>query len=356
MLKMMPALLPNGMVDLLPADAEKEAYAVDQLMQEFASFGYRRVKPPLIEFEESLLSGPGEGLSRYVFRVMDAVSHKVMGLRADITPQIARLASSRFGVDQYPLRLMYAGDVLRVKSSQLRPERQFCQVGCEIVGTDNVQADVEMALLPVIALDKLGLAGLSVDLTLPAFIRTLFGDDAPSDEFLDALDKKDRGKIAELKHPYSKLITDIMSLNGSAKEDLAKLQAMALPASVRGDIGRLAQVTKDVLQALDDMGLSDKVQVTIDPLERSVFEYHRGISFTLFQKGARGELGRGGRYDFEGESGANTAFGFTLYMDTIRRMMPALSEEKAEQLDAGTSWKEILKLRQNNKHVIRTLK
>lgn len=355
MLKTTHALLPNGISDLLPAEAEKEAYAVNQLMNEFSSFGYQRVKLPLIEFEDGLFYGPGEGLERYTFRVMDAVSHKMMGVRADITPQVARLASSRFDKDDYPLRLMYAGDVLRVKASQLRPERQFCQVGCELIGAESVQADIEMILLPIIALDKMGFDGLSIDITLPAFIRVLLDGEHASDELLDALDKKDKGKILELNHPHSALIAEIMGMRGPIQSDLNALKNISCPQSVQPDIDRLIAVVEGVINALDDIGLSS-VQLTIDPLERSVFEYHKGVSFTLFQKGARSELGRGGRYYFDSNEGQNTAIGFTLYMDSLRRIIPELSEGKlAQEVSAEMSWSEIIKLQQENKIIKRKL-
>ncbi len=99
------ALLPAGLRDDLPPEAEFEAGVIERLMATFASFGYQRVKPPLIEFEESLLAGPGGGVGPWMFRLMDPVSQRMLGLRADITPQIARIASSRLGNAQRPLRL-----------------------------------------------------------------------------------------------------------------------------------------------------------------------------------------------------------------------------------------------------------
>ncbi len=137
-----PSLLPNGLLDLLPPQAENEARTIDLFMQSFAAFGYRRVKPPLVEFEESLLgAGPGQSLAPQTFRMMDPVSGRMMGVRADVTAQIARIATSRLGDEPRPLRLSYAADVLRVNGTQLRPERQFCQVGCEMIGVDSVVSD-----------------------------------------------------------------------------------------------------------------------------------------------------------------------------------------------------------------------
>ena len=120
---------------MLPPDAAFEAEIVERLVASFAARGYDRIKPPLIEFEDGLLSGAGVALAPQTFRLMDPVSQRMMGVRADITPQIARIARSRLGGAPRPLRLSYAGDVLRVRGGQLRPERQIMQVGAELIGS-----------------------------------------------------------------------------------------------------------------------------------------------------------------------------------------------------------------------------
>jgi len=125
------ALLPKGFEDLLPNDAEDEADAIAALMAVFREGGYQRIKPPLMEFEESMLAqGPGAALNDQTFRVMDKETGKMLALRSDITPQIARIVSSRFDDVSRPLRLSYANDVVRMSGSQQRTLRQFCQV-CE---------------------------------------------------------------------------------------------------------------------------------------------------------------------------------------------------------------------------------
>src|SRR5689334_12708522 len=129
-----PALLPAGLRDLLPSEAETEAAAVDALMEVFAAHRYERVKPPLLEFEDSLLAGSGAAVAEQTFRLMDPVSQRMMGLRADTTPQVARIAATRLGLEVRPLRLCYAGQVLRVRGSQLAPERQMAQAGIELIG------------------------------------------------------------------------------------------------------------------------------------------------------------------------------------------------------------------------------
>jgi len=135
------ALLPAGLRDVLPPFAAFEAEVIEQLMARFAASGYARVKAPLVEFEDGLLSGPGAAMTADTFRLMDPISQRMMGVRADITPQIARIASTRLGAAPRPLRLGYSGEVLRVKGTQLRPERQFAQVGAELIGAECAAAD-----------------------------------------------------------------------------------------------------------------------------------------------------------------------------------------------------------------------
>lgn len=121
------ALLPAGLRDILPPEAGFEAEICETLAADFGSHGYDRVKPPLVEFEDSLTSGAGAAVSADTFRLMDPVSQRMMGVRADMTTQVARIALTRLTDTPRPLRLSYTGEVLRVRGTQLRPERQFAQ-------------------------------------------------------------------------------------------------------------------------------------------------------------------------------------------------------------------------------------
>src|SRR5579871_5099267 len=195
-----PALLPAGLRDLLPPDAETEASAVEALMEVFAAHGYQRVKPPLLEFEDSLLAGSGAATAEQTFRLMDPESQRMMGLRADTTPQVARIASTRLAAAPRPLRLSYAGQCLRVRGSQLAPDRQIAQAGIELIGPDSPAADAEIVLVGAAALAALGLARVSFDLTLPSLVPLLLEDagiQGPARTALArALDRKDAHEVA----------------------------------------------------------------------------------------------------------------------------------------------------------------
>src|SRR5260370_26451836 len=138
------ALLPGGIYDLLPPEAEMEAAVTARLMGVLGAYGYERVKPPLVEFEETLLSEAGAAMASDTFRMMDPISHRMIGVRADMTPQVARIAATRLLHKPRPLRLSYAGQVLRVKGSQMPPERQIGQAGAELIGASRPGAHVEV--------------------------------------------------------------------------------------------------------------------------------------------------------------------------------------------------------------------
>lgn len=329
------ALLPAGMRDGLSPEAEIEAEAVEHLMAVFSAWGYKRVKPPMIEFEESLLAGDGAGLSRHTFRVLDPHSGRMMGLRPDMTMQIARIATTRMKNAPRPLRLAYAGQVLRVKGSQLRPERQFGQVGVELIGGGAPEADAEAILMASEALDDLGIEGLSIDLGLPSLVPAVCAastlDSQGLNDLREALNHKDAASVKAMEPRLGAKTTDILltllGAVGSAEQTLDTLKGLNLPGEAKAAVDELAAVVDLVTGAEADLTL------TIDPVENRGFEYHSGVSFTLFARGVRGELGRGGRYR---TGSGEEATGLTLFTDTLVRALPGQGDEALVYIPHGT--------------------
>jgi len=346
------ALLPAGLRDLLPPDAAFEAQVVEKLIACFAGHGYSRVKAPLVEFEDGLLSGAGAAMAADTFRLMDPVSQRMMGLRADITPQIARIAATRLRNAPRPLRLSYAGEVMRVKGTQLRPERQFGQVGVELLGAETPQADAEMVLMAVEALAHVGIAHMTVDLTVPLLVPSL-GPIAP--ELRQALDGKDAAAVARFGGDLAPLLATLLAAAGAADTTLAALKRLDLPDKAAAERERLSEVV--ALIRADAPSLT----LTIDPVENRGFAYHTGVSFTIFAPEVRGELGSGGRYvavDGTVESAGprgEPATGFTLYVDTILRVLPAATNGRSVYLPLGTSGAEARGLRAKGWTTIRGL-
>lgn len=328
------ALLPAGLGDLLPPDAEVEQRLVEHLLSVFAGYGYERVKPPLIEFESEILSGAGAALESNSFRVMDPVSGRMMAVRADITVQIARIAASRLGHAPRPLRLSYAGEVLTVRGSLLRPERQFGQVGLELIGAETPTADAEVILVAAEALCRGGVPRISIDLTLPTLVPAVLdaaGLDPERQRLIRAaLDSKDAVAVNRLEREYGLADTTsrLLDATGPAARALNRLDALSLPPDAAAERSRLHEVIA-LVHAVDP-----DLPITVDPVENRGFEYHCGLSFTVFGHGVRGELGRGGRYL---GPGGDAATGVSLYTDSIRRALPAPRGESRVYLPFGTS-------------------
>ncbi|MEZ5648777.1 MAG: ATP phosphoribosyltransferase regulatory subunit [Alphaproteobacteria bacterium] len=312
------ALLPAGFADVLPPTAEIEAAAVETLIAEFRRYGYARVKPPLIEFETDLLAGTGATMAEQTFRLMDPVSQRMMGVRADITVQVARIATTRLTKMPRPLRLSYAGQVLRVRGTQLRPERQFTQVGAELVGVDTALADAEIIILSASSLQRLGIKNLSVDLALPGLASLIVNTKGVPENLQQALDRRDARAAARLAGPAGKSLAALIKACGPIAPAMKVLDRVGLPKQCRALVTRLHSVVVNLSKALPEL------VVTVDFVEQRGFAYEQGIAFTLFARGVRGELGRGGDYVISSAEGAaqEAACGVTLYMDSILRGLP----------------------------------
>jgi ATP phosphoribosyltransferase regulatory subunit len=313
-----PALLPAGLRDLLPPEAETEATAVEALMDVFAAHGYQRVKPPLLEFEDSLLAGSGGAVADQTFRLMDPDSQRMMGLRADTTPQVARIATTRLSASPRPLRLSYAGQCLRVRGNELAPDRQIAQAGIELIGDDSPAADAEIVLVAAEALAAVGLTRVSFDLTLPTLVPALLEDagiaGAERIALARALDRKDAAAVAAHGGALAPVLTQLLLAAGRADRALDAMQAAALPPTAQALSARLAAVVAVLRQRGPDLRL------TVDPVEFRGFRYETGVSVTIYAPGRHEELGRGGRY-ICGET--EPATGLTLFPDAVLRVAPA---------------------------------
>jgi ATP phosphoribosyltransferase regulatory subunit len=335
-----PALLPAGLRDLLPPDAETEASAVEALMDVFAAHGYQRVKPPLLEFEDSLLAGSGAAVAEQTFRLMDPDSQRMMGLRADTTPQVSRIAITRLAGAPRPLRLSYAGQCLRVRGNQLAPDRQIAQAGIELIGNDSPEADAEIVLVGAEALAAVGLTRVSFDLTLPMLTPTLLDEagitGAERIALSRALDRKDAAAVAQHGGVLAAVLTDLLLAAGPADRALEALRAADLPNFAGALATRLGQAVAAIRSRAPDLRL------TIDPVEFRGFRYETGVSVTIYAPGRHQELGRGGRY-LCGE--AEPATGLTLLPDAILRVAPPREARKRVYIPVGASPSEAATLR-----------
>jgi ATP phosphoribosyltransferase regulatory subunit len=321
------ALLPSGFRDRLPPAAEAASQLVRTVVDAFAARGYERVAPPLVEAEAGLQRWLGKPLGGALFRTSDPTTGEGLALRPDITGQVARIAATRLAAAPRPLRLAYAGPVLRGRAGQLSPERELTQAGAELIGTDDVPALAELITTALEALSGAGVTDLSVDLTTPELVPDLAAGAWPVSDvegLLAALDGKDWGALdAPGRTPYRALL------------EAAGPAETALP--------RLAQVAPELaarLRALADA--LPGVCITIDPTERHGFEYHSWVGVSLFGSVAgtplRAEIGRGGAYRVRHPDGNDErAAGVSLYIDMLVDAGLGASARRRVFLPKGTS-------------------
>ena len=327
-------LLPEGLRDRLPPQAQALASLVRTLTDVCGAHGYERVSPPLIEYEASLASGS----SRERLRFTDPVSQHTLALRSDITGQIGRIAVTRLAGQARPLRLMYAGQVLRVRGDQLSPERERTQAGAELIGSDGPAAAAELLQLAISALATAGVTGLSVDLTMPTLVADLAAAGWPLGraslaEVQALLDGKDIGALKAL---GADAYVPLIAAAGPVQAAIAALKQLDLPDNVLDRLDNIAGLAA---------GLHG-VNVTLDPTERHGFEYQTWLGFSLFGSGLAAELGRGGAYAVARPDGSQEpAIGFSLYVDGLVDLGLGVEPQRRILLPLGTPAAEAAALR-----------
>jgi ATP phosphoribosyltransferase regulatory subunit len=320
---MTTGLLPTGFRDRLPPEADASARLVRAILDTVAAHGYERVQTPLAEFEASLSSALGTS-SRDLLRFVDPVSGETMAVRSDITGQIGRIAATRMKHHPRPVRLSYGGPVVKLRATQLRPEREMMQVGAELIGLDNVAAAIEIISVAVEALKAAGVKDIVVDLTLPDLIDML-APDGDTVSLKARLDAKDAGGVAA---DYAPLI----AAAGPFPDALDRLRAFDSKGVLTSRIEALEAIAT---------ALPKDVTVTLDPTERHGFEYQTWLGFSLFSGQASGEIGRGGSYKI----GDEPAIGFSAYIDPLIDAGLARGERRRLFLPIGTNASKAIQLR-----------
>lgn len=322
-----PYLLPPGFHDLLPAQAGISHEGVTSMLKRFAAHGYQLVMPPSLEYEDSLLHAQGEALRDRIFRIMDPMSQKMMGLRADMTLQVARIAHSRLQTHPSPHRLCYAGEVFRVSPEASSHTRQLTQVGIEMIDCQSKFADIEVATVITDALTALGIKDLTIDLNLPALTSHIITQLTPDPEVQEALQEalqcKDSEAIHALGLPHADALIALTLPTTTIAPLRNYLNCFALDQHWQQLLSDLEDFTTTVRQMRPELHLS------IDLLENRGFEYHSGISFSLFSKHHLHELGRGGRYLVDGDLNPIPSVGATVFMDELLELIsPPVSRVK----------------------------
>ncbi|AFZ83691.1 ATP phosphoribosyltransferase regulatory subunit hisZ [Candidatus Kinetoplastibacterium blastocrithidii TCC012E] len=290
-------LLPENLADVLPMEARRIEDLRHRLLDLYRKYGFELVCPPLVEYIDSLLSGTGSDLNLRTCKLIDQLSGRTMGIRADMTPQITRIDAhllNRNGVT----RLCYCGNVFHARPVDALSSREFLQIGAEIYGHSGVEADLEIIQM---ALDTVHTAGIDLprlDLSHPGVVRSILELDhnaySNSDLIISLLKEKDTTGISELtkksiRSDTIRMLQFICSLYGNVDDVISRARKI-LPSSP-GIISAL-----DSLQVLTN-ALLPNVQLSIDLADVWGYGYHSGVKFALYADGWREVLVTGGRYD-----------------------------------------------------------
>ena len=323
-------LLPEDIADILPAEAAKVEALRRRLLDLYQSYGYELVTPPLIEFLDSLLTGTGADLNLQTFKLVDQLSGRTLGLRADMTPQVARIDAHLLNRDGVT-RLCYAGSVVHARASITSASREEVQLGAEIYGCASLDADSEAISLLLQTLRLAGqeqvyldlshagvLAGVLEGVTLtPADMQTVYG----------LLQSKDRPSLVAWSQAVptdcAKALLALTHLNGPSSEVLKKARKgeFALPNNL--------QVQESLLQLealLASMTeLAPTTEMSIDLADLRGYQYHTGVTFAAYIADLAQPIARGGRYDQVGAAfgRARPATGFSLDLLTLASLSKA---------------------------------
>ncbi len=350
-------LLPESIEDILPPEARRIERLRRALLDEFALHGYELVMPPLLEYVESLLTGSGHDMDLRTFKLVDQLSGRTMGIRADITPQVARIDAhllNRKGV----ARLCYCGSVLHTLPSGLTATREPLQLGAELYGHAGIEADIEVIRLLAQALEIAGVRASRIDLGHVGVFRALSargGIEAELEQELFAvLQAKDMPDLRELvrdvPEPVRSALLALPECYGGAE---ALEQALKLVP----DDAEIVQAVGDLRKLADELA---DLPVSFDLADLRGYHYHSGVVFAAYCAGHPGAVALGGRYDKVGKAfgRGRPATGFSLDLRELCQLEPLPKGTRAILAPAsgdGALREAVLALRARGEIVIEAL-
>ena len=300
-------VLPDHIADVLPSEARHIEELRRELLDTARGYGYELVMPPLLEHLESLLTGTGEALDLQTFKLVDQLSGRTLGLRADTTPQVARIDAHLLGRSGLT-RLCYCGPVLHTRPARPHATREPLQLGAEIYGHAGPEADLEILQLALDCLRAARLDNLQVDLADARIVNSLLHAEATSDvmrhDIHAALAIKDGSAIARLTSGFSP----------ANRDGLRALVDLYGDAHVLDEAVKCLPQTPAILDALSQLrwlaGQISGAAISFDLGDSRGYAYYSGMRFAIYAKGASDALARGGRYD-----GVGAVFGHRIDRD-----------------------------------------
>lgn len=317
-------LLPEYVEDMLP----DEAWCIERMRAQFLDLlrksGYQLVAPPLLEYAESLMIGGSDDMDLRTFKLVDQLSGRTLALRADITPQTARIDAhllNRQGV----ARLCYAGSVLHTQPMGLTRTRELLQIGAELYGHTGLESDLEIQQLMLQSLALMGIKDVHLDLGHVGVFRALVShaklDKNIESELFVALQSKDSATLRVLVHPLDAALGNALlalpTLYGNCSDVLARARKL-LPdyAEIRAALDDLQTVTARLQPLVSNVG--------VDLADLRGYHYHSGMVFAAYHAGSHDAIALGGRYDDLGKSfgRARAATGFSMDLRQLYRLLP----------------------------------
>ncbi len=321
-------LLPENVADVLPSEARKTEELRRSLLDHFRRYGYELVAPPMLEYIESLMPVADDDLDLRMFKLIDQLSGRTMGVRADMTTQVARIDAHLLNRPSVA-RLCYAGTVLHTRPSGFHTTREPLQIGAELYGHAGLEADIEIQSLALASLKLAGLADVTLDLSHAGILRAIIDEDAAakrqSAELIALLRAKDLPGLhtlaAGFATPVREAVLSLASLNGGVEVIVRAYDVLPARPAIRqalGDLNHLALA-------------AESVRVNIDLADLSGYQYESGVTFALYVPGLPNAVARGGRYDQVGEAfgRARPATGFSMDLREIARLLPAAAPASA---------------------------
>jgi len=316
-------LLPDGVDEQLPPEAARMEQMRAAALSLFARWGYQLCMPPLVEFLDSLLSGVGEDLETQTFKLTDQISGRMLGIPADITPQIARIDAHRLPVEG-PQRLCYLGPILHTLPEKFAGSRNPLQVGAELYGYAGIEADAEVQSLMLALLAEFGIREVTLELCHMEIFRGLSRaaalDPAAESALLDALLRKDRAEVDEVVATVdmppvrAEMFRALLRLHGGTEVIAQARQALReAPAEVTAAVETLSALVGQIERR------TPSVDVHVDLAELRGYHYHTGIMFGAYTPSLGRAIAWGGRYDNVGAwfGRARPATGFSADMKLL---------------------------------------
>jgi ATP phosphoribosyltransferase regulatory subunit len=328
-------LLPENIADVLPSEARKIEELRRAMLDNFRLYGYELVMPPMLEYLESLLTGAGRDMDLRIFKLVDQLSGRTMGIRADMTTQVARIDAHLLNRASVT-RLCYAGSVLHTRPSGLHATREPLQIGAEIYGHGGLEADAEIQELALASLALAGISHVRLDLCHVGVLRAIIADDTKAREqeasLFALLEAKDMPGLRALTQDF----------DGVTREALLALPSLYGDATTIARARQVLPCIAGITRALDELefliALADSASVTVDLADLRGYHYHSGVMFAAYVPGLPNAVARGGRYDHVGEAFGRSrpATGFSLDLRELARLMPSAERKRAIRAPWGT--------------------